>query len=55
MGKGRCLIRDKPGYRRTAAEMSRLAREVMPLTFLLIGGKDAYPEVYKDVFDVTIL
>jgi len=36
--------------RRTAAEMSRLAREVMPLTCLLIGGKDAYPEVYKDVF-----
>ncbi|NOR54122.1 MAG: hypothetical protein GQ536_08560 [Candidatus Aminicenantes bacterium] len=36
--------------RRTAAEMSRLAREVMPLTCLLIGGKDTYPEVYKDVF-----
>jgi flavin-dependent thymidylate synthase len=36
--------------RRTAAEMSRLAREVMPLTCLLIGGKDAYPSVYKDVF-----
>ena len=36
--------------RRTAAEMSRLAREVMPLTCLLIGGKDAYPEIYKDVF-----
>lgn len=36
--------------RRTAAEMSRLAREVMPLTCLLIGSKDAYPEVYKNVF-----
>jgi len=36
--------------RRTAAEMSRLAREVMPLTCFLIGGKDTYPEVYKDVF-----
>jgi flavin-dependent thymidylate synthase len=36
--------------RRTAAEMSRLAREVMPLTCLLIGGKDVYPEIYKDVF-----
>ena len=36
--------------RRTADEMSRLAKEVMPLTFLLIGGKDVYPDVYKKVF-----
>jgi len=36
--------------RRTAAEMSRLAKEVMPLTCLLIGGKDSYPEVYEDIF-----
>jgi thymidylate synthase ThyX len=36
--------------RRTAGAMSRLAREVMPLTCLLIGGKDSYPEVYEDIF-----
>ncbi len=36
--------------RRTAAEMSRLAREVMPLTCLLLGGKDAYPEIYENLF-----
>lgn len=36
--------------RRTAGEMSRLAREVMPLTCLLIGGKDIYPEVHERVF-----
>jgi len=23
---------------------------VMPLTCLLIGGKDAYPEIYQNVF-----
>ncbi len=36
--------------RRVAAEMSRLAKKVMPLTCLLLGGKDAYPEVYAAVF-----
>ena len=36
--------------RRTAGEMSRLAKKVMPLTCLLIGGKDAFPEVYKKVY-----
>ena len=36
--------------RRIAGEMSRLAKEVMPLTCLLIGGKDIYPEVYERVF-----
>jgi flavin-dependent thymidylate synthase len=36
--------------RQAAAEMSGLAREVMPLTCLLLGGKDAYPELYKSVF-----
>ncbi|NIO49462.1 MAG: thymidylate synthase (FAD) [Candidatus Aminicenantes bacterium] len=36
--------------RRTAGAMSKLAKEVMPLTCLLIGGKDSYPEVYKDIF-----
>lgn len=33
-----------------AGEMSKRAREVMPVTCLLIGGKDAYPDVYKRVF-----
>ncbi|UCC40003.1 MAG: FAD-dependent thymidylate synthase [Candidatus Aminicenantes bacterium] len=36
--------------RRMASEMSKLAREVMPLTCLLIGGKDAYPDVYECIF-----
>ncbi len=36
--------------RRVAAEMSRLARRAMPLSCLLLGGKDAYPEVYAKVF-----
>ncbi len=36
--------------RRTAGAMSRLAKEVMPLACLLIGGKDSYPEVYKTIF-----
>ncbi len=33
-----------------AAEMTRLASQVMPLTLLLVGGKDAYPEIYCSVF-----
>lgn len=36
--------------RSTAAEMTKLAAGVMPLTCLLIGGKDSYPEVYKNTF-----
>jgi len=36
--------------RGAAAEMSRLARKVMPLSCLLLGGKDAFPEVYAGVF-----
>lgn len=36
--------------RRVVVKMSRLASEVMPLTCLLIGGKDAYPEIYKRIF-----
>ena len=36
--------------RSVAGEMSRLAREVMPLTCLLLGGKDTYPDRYKDIF-----
>jgi flavin-dependent thymidylate synthase len=37
-------IRDVTG------EMSRLAREKMPLTCLLLGGKDAYPGLYEEIF-----
>lgn len=36
--------------RRIAAEMGRLAGKTMPLSCLLLGGKDAYPEVYARVF-----
>jgi flavin-dependent thymidylate synthase len=36
--------------RRTAGAMSGMAKEVMPLTCLLIGGKDSYPEIYEDIF-----
>ncbi|MGD2294632.1 MAG: FAD-dependent thymidylate synthase [Candidatus Aminicenantes bacterium] len=39
--------------RRVVARMSELAGEVMPLTCLLIGGKDSYPEVYKSVFGTS--
>lgn len=31
-------------------EMSRLARKAMPLTCLMLGGKDAYPETYRKAF-----
>jgi hypothetical protein len=30
--------------------MSRLARKALPLTSLLLGGKDAYPRLYASVF-----
>jgi hypothetical protein len=30
--------------------MSALARKVCPLTASLLGGKDAYPELYKKLF-----
>lgn len=33
-----------------AKKMSELASEVMPLTCLLLGGKDAYPSLYKRLF-----
>jgi thymidylate synthase ThyX len=33
-----------------AAEMSRSASKVMPLSCLLVGGKDAYPGIYAKVF-----
>lgn len=36
--------------RDVSRKMSVLAKEVMPLTCLLIGGKDAYPEIYENVF-----
>ncbi len=36
--------------RRAAAEMSRLAKKVLPLTCLMLGGKDAYPGIYAKVF-----
>jgi flavin-dependent thymidylate synthase len=36
--------------RRVAAEMSRLARKAMPISCVLLGGKDAYPGVYRRVF-----
>ena len=36
--------------REVAAEMSRLARKALPLSCLLLGGKDAYPEVYAGVY-----
>ncbi len=36
--------------RNVASQMVRLVKEVMPLTCLLIGGKDAYPEICTSVF-----
>ena len=36
--------------REVVGKMSRMASEVMPLTCLLIGGKDGYPEIYEKVF-----
>jgi flavin-dependent thymidylate synthase len=36
--------------RKVTGEMSRLAKKAMPLTFLLLGGKDVYPEVYAGAF-----
>ena len=39
--------------RRTAAEMSRLARRAMPLAGLLLGGKDSYPELFAKIFGRT--
>lgn len=35
------------------SRMSQMAKEVMPLTFLLIGAKDSYPEIYKALFGRT--
>lgn len=36
--------------RKTSGKMSALAKEIMPLTMLLICGKDVYPAKYKEVF-----
>lgn len=36
--------------RRLARDMSALARKAMPLTCLMLGGKDAYPGTYRKVF-----
>ncbi|HVN67373.1 MAG TPA: FAD-dependent thymidylate synthase, partial [Candidatus Sulfotelmatobacter sp.] len=33
-----------------SAEMTKVARSVMPLTLLLIGGKDRFPAVYEKVY-----
>jgi len=33
-------------------EMVKLAKEVMPLTLLTIGGKDIYPEIYEKEYGV---
>jgi len=38
--------------REVTAEMSKLAKKVMPLTMMLISGKDRYPEIYKKVYGV---
>ncbi len=36
--------------REATEEMIRHAKRKMPLTLLVIGGKDKYPEIYKSVF-----
>lgn len=33
-----------------SAQMTGQARKVMPLTMLLIGGKDRYPGIYQEIF-----
>jgi len=39
--------------RQISTEMARLAAKVMPLSCLLLGGKDAYPGTYARVFGRT--
>jgi flavin-dependent thymidylate synthase len=36
--------------RRVVGTMTELARQVMPLTFLLLGSKDSFPTTYKKAF-----
>ena len=40
--------------RNISAAMSAEAKKVMPLAMMTIGGKDAYPRIYKDVFGPSI-
>lgn len=35
-----------------SAEMSKLAKKKLPLAFMMIGGKDKYPEIYKNVYGI---
>jgi thymidylate synthase ThyX len=39
--------------RGVVGRMVELAREVMPITMLLIGGKDRYEEIYRQVFGTS--
>lgn len=36
--------------RQIVSQMSQKAKKVMPLTFLLLGAKDSYSEIYKKLF-----
>jgi len=36
--------------RRTAAQISALARKKMPNTCIMLGGKDRYPEIFESVY-----
>jgi flavin-dependent thymidylate synthase len=36
--------------RAIAQQMVERAKQVMPLTFLFIGGKDRYPKIYEEIF-----
>jgi len=36
--------------RKLAGQITRLAKKAMPLSFLLVGGKDAFPEIYRRLF-----
>ena len=38
--------------RQKAQEMINLAKKVMPLTLLFIGGKDKYAEIYEEIFGI---
>jgi len=36
--------------RRLTGEMAKLAKKIMPLTMIFIGGKDSYPKIYEEVY-----